>query len=777
MATNKQQRKKKKHEKHLKDIRYKKELEQRREKAYEFGDLADFAFHDGNFHESLSCALKRLRIPPYDEYIDYIALQSAKMLDDKDAIYEILSIKWKNRFPGRREDYYELAFIAMNRKNYDFAREVCHGLLSNQVRLIRPLTKKLISDIQKLLREIDTREKIEAKIAEYEYILQNQAVGEIPEKELPSETVESPAEVALEPEEILEPEMNFQIDGSRIVEALEKINISGINELQLTLEGYKLTFRSSFEQLICLPTLENVQSLWYQEETARKVMKMFRGRAILADEVGLGKTIEACIVLKEYFLRGLVRSALILTPSSLVNQWQSELADKFKLGFVSTNDSIFKENPEQFWENPFILASINIAKGKRHFDRVINQKYDIVVVDEAHHLKNRNTLNWQLINSIQKNYLLLLTATPVENNLEELFNLVTLLKPGHLKTRKAFIAEFVSRGNPTDPQNRDKLRQLLKEVMLRNTRSITRLQLPARFANTVKISPTSEEQAFYDAIGRFISTNSSQTKTNFSKHIFQQLLAATGSSHLAALKMLEKMKENSQNGFSQQIELLIALGKKIKLASKTKQVIELLKASKVQVIVFVNYMATIDYLRSIFEAHGLSHTVFSGNLNLNEKHAAIEAFREGRQILLSSGSGGEGHNLQFCHTLINYDLPWNPMEIEQRIGRIHRIGQTQEVQIYNFCASGSLEDHILEVLDRKINMFELVVGEIDMILGRLRGEEEFSDIVFDLWIKNTGADQRKHAFNTLATRLKKLRSAYEKSKELDEKLFQEDFGV
>jgi SNF2 family DNA or RNA helicase len=777
MATNKQQRKKKKHEKHLKDIRHKKELRQRREKAYEFGDLADFAFQDGNFNECLSYAIKRLRIPPYDEYFDYIALQSAKIIDDKDAIYEILSIKWKNRFPGIREDYYELASIAMNRKNYDFARDVCHGLLSNQVQLIRPLTKKLISDIQKLLKEIDSWELIDAKITAYESLLQKTEAQPIPSEEPSTTAEESLSKESILPEEVLEPELTFQIDSSPLVDAIERNRISEINQLQLTLEGYKLSFRSSFEQLICLPTLENVQSLWYQEETARKVMKMFRGRAILADEVGLGKTIEACIVLKEYFLRGLVRSALILTPSSLVNQWQSELVEKFKLEFVSTSDSLFKENPEQFWGNPFILASINIAKGQRHYNRVISRNYDIVVVDEAHHLKNRNTLNWQLINSIQKNYLLLLTATPVENNLEELFNLVTLLKPGHLKTRKAFIAEFVSRGNPTDPQNRDKLRQLLKEVMLRNTRSITSLQLPARFANTVKISPSGEEQAFYDAIGHFISANASQTKTNFSKHIFQQLLAATGSSHLAALKMLEKITENSQNGFSHQIESLIALGKKIKLASKTKQVIELLKASKVQVIVFVNYMATIDYLHSIFEAHGLSHTVFSGNLNLNEKHAAIEAFREGRQILLSSGSGGEGHNLQFCHTMINYDLPWNPMEIEQRIGRIHRIGQTREVQIYNFCASGSLEDHILEVLDRKINMFELVVGEIDMILGRLRGEEEFSDIVFDLWIQNTDADQRKHAFNSLATRLKKLRSAYEKSKELDEKLFQEDFGV
>ncbi len=155
----------------------------------------------------------------------------------------------------------------------------------------------------------------------------------------------------------------------------------------------------------------------------------------------------------------------------------------------------------------------------------------------------------------------------------------------------------------------------------------------------------------------------------------------------------------------------------------------------------------------------------------------MEAFRGGQRVLLATGSGGEGHNLQFCHVMLNYDLPWNPMEIEQRIGRIHRIGQEHEVQVYNFCAAGSIEDRILDILDRKINMFELVVGEIDMILGRLQGEEEFSDLVYEIWVRHPDAAERQKAFDALAARLKRARSAYDKSKELDEKLFQEDFGV
>jgi len=128
-------------------------------------------------------------------------------------------------------------------------------------------------------------------------------------------------------------------------------------------------------------------------------------------------------------------------------------------------------------------------------------------------------------------------------------------------------------------------------------------------------------------------------------------------------------------------------------------------------------------------------------------------------VLLATGTGGEGHNLQFCHVMLNYDLPWNPMEIEQRIGRLHRIGQGKEVQVYNFCTGGSIEDHILDVLDKKINMFELVVGEIDMILGRLQGEEEFSDLVYDLWVHHPEEAERRQAFEALARRLKQARAA------------------
>jgi hypothetical protein len=117
------------------------------------------------------------------------------------------------------------------------------------------------------------------------------------------------------------------------------------------------------------------------------------------------------------------------------------------------------------------------------------------------------------------------------------------------------------------------------------------------------------------------------------------------------------------------------------------------------------------------------------------------------------------------------------MKIEQRIGRIHRLGQEKEVMIYNLCAIGSIEDHILEILDKKINMFEMVIGEIDMILGRIRGEQDFSDMVYDIWVKSATGEQRKKSFDELAKHLKRSKTSYQKTKVLDEKLFGENYEL
>jgi SNF2 family DNA or RNA helicase len=228
-----------------------------------------------------------------------------------------------------------------------------------------------------------------------------------------------------------------------------------------------------FEELLCVPLLHNVEHYWYQLETAKNVLKHFRGRALLADEVGLGKTIEAGMVMKEYMLRGLATRVLILTPASLVSQWQEEMQSKFDLPFTTTDSPLYRQDAERFWrETPCILASLQLARMPKNFETLVAQDFDLVVVDEAHYLRNRRTRNWQLINTVKKKFILLLSATPVQNNLVELYNLITVLKPGLLSTDAQFKRDYVKRGNPRLPVNSDKLRELLREVMIRNTRSL-----------------------------------------------------------------------------------------------------------------------------------------------------------------------------------------------------------------------------------------------------------------------------------------------------------------
>ncbi|MCL0049354.1 SNF2-related protein, partial [Dehalococcoidia bacterium] len=163
----------------------------------------------------------------------------------------------------------------------------------------------------------------------------------------------------------------------------------------LRLDVSHLSLLRSLEELLCLETLKGVEKFWYQIEVVKRVIRDFRGRAIFADEVGLGKTIEAGMAIKEYLMRGMIRRVLILAPPSLVSQWQEEMLSKFDLNFVST-DQVDPGKDESFWERErLIIASISLAKSRRHFARVIRNEYDLVVVDEVHHLKSRSTLSWK----------------------------------------------------------------------------------------------------------------------------------------------------------------------------------------------------------------------------------------------------------------------------------------------------------------------------------------------------------------------------------------------
>ncbi|MBS1794002.1 MAG: DEAD/DEAH box helicase family protein [Acidobacteria bacterium] len=530
--------------------------------------------------------------------------------------------------------------------------------------------------------------------------------------------------------------------------AAETENDGSIEAFRLRYELGQLSLLKGFDELLCLPTLRGVETFWYQTEAVRKVLKQFRGRVLLADEVGLGKTIEAGMVLKEYVLRGMARKILILTPATLVGQWREEMAVKFELDFATSYDALLRQDAERFWAQPRVIASIAAARRSEHSSFLARQNYDLVVVDEAHHLKNRRTANWNLVNSLTKRFLLLLSATPVQNSLVELYNLLTLLKPGIFKTEKEFRTRFMTGGKSRVPANREKMRELMRDVMIRNTRSLVDVRLPPRHAATLKLEPTAEEAECYGELNRLIRLASIGAPGNVRLSL-RHLLSAAGSTAATAAASINRFVENKRAG--KDWKKLAGRYAAIERTAKEKSLLDLLlRSPEEKKMVFVHHRTTLERLADLAQAENIPFAVFEGSMSGPEKDRAVELFRTEVPILLCTESGGEGRNLQFCRTLINFDLPWNPMSIEQRIGRLHRIGQTREVFVFNLAAHGTLEDHILRILDEKINMFELVVGEIDAILGEMDEEQDFSELVFDAWLE---AADREQAFEELGARL------------------------
>lgn len=182
-----------------------------------------------------------------------------------------------------------------------------------------------------------------------------------------------------------------------------------------------------------------------------------------------------------------------------------------------------------------------------------------------------------------------------------------------------------------------------------------------------------------------------------------------------------------------------------------------------------------DYITDLMSRHEMPYVMFRGNMPSKEKDKSIERFKNDVPILVSTESGGEGRNLQFCNTIINFDLPWNPMRIEQRIGRLHRIGQTRDVFIFNLSIKGTIEDYIIDILDNKINMFEMVIGEIEPILGNVEDDKDFEDIITDIWLKSSDADSLKDGFEQLSSDLLNAKNEYLKTKVLDNEIFGEDY--
>jgi len=579
--------------------------------------------------------------------------------------------------------------------------------------------------------------------------------------------------VGLSPREIGGVPVNLDPTDSEILRDLEDGLYAPLEAYRLHRWAHAIALSPGFEELISLPLLRDVILYEHQLAAVKTVLNRMRGRALLADEVGLGKTIEAGIILAELHRRKLVRRVLVLVPPGLVTQWEEELRRKFCLDFVTHDAERFRLEGPRAWERfERVVASFHTAKRPEHADALLKISYDLVIVDEAHHLRNANTVLWQFVNRLKKNFILLLTATPVQNNLEELFNLVTLLQPGQLKTLRGFRRTHVARGDKRQPKDPEGLRRQLSEVMVRNRRATTPLALTRRVARTLLVAPSPGEQALYAGLSDFLREQYRQG-SGISRMVVQTLQMELGSSPRAAVPTLERLLAREQwtapvrNG----LDHFLAEALRITDEGKSQALLGLLAAWPEKLLIFTRYRATQDHLGRLLEQAGERCAVYHGGLRRQEKEAAVRAFEGPCRILLSTEAGGEGRNLQFANGLVNYDLPWNPMRIEQRIGRLSRVGQTRDVHVFNLVAPGTIEESLLAMLDTKINMFELVIGEIDMILGELTADQDFEELVTDLWLSAEDRNDFRLKMDRLGDQLLQAKRSYLEVKALEDRMF------
>jgi SNF2 family DNA or RNA helicase len=395
--------------------------------------------------------------------------------------------------------------------------------------------------------------------------------------------------------------------------------------------------------------------------------------------------------------------------------------------------------------------------------------YDIVVVDEAHRLRNHLTLGWKFVNDLNPRYLLLLTATPVQNDMRELYNLATLVRPGTVGTFSQFRRDFLSGHDKRTPRNTPRLRTLLESVMIRTRRADTNLKFPPRGVETVWVGQTPAERLLYRKISEFVADavhgdiGGPGRPHYFTLMVLQKEM---GSSWAAAAATLEKLSQNPDGLDPKKLKALAAKAREVsESTSKIRSLMRTLASLKGdKAIIFTQFRSTQDTIVSALKADGIEPEVFHGELSWREKEEALD--RQHAPVLVSIEAGGEAA-IPVLPRRHQHDLP---QSMRGAAHRQDRLGQEHQ-RAWRIGARGTIEAYVLEILDRKIRMFELVVGEMEEILGTWQPHGSFEDEVFRRWTASTNPRARKRRFAELAQHLIVARRLYQKQKDRQSWLF------
>lgn len=570
--------------------------------------------------------------------------------------------------------------------------------------------------------------------------------------------------------------------------------------------------------------------------------------AILADEVGLGKTIEAGILLSQKWAER-KRKLLIIVPANLRKQWNQELADKFFLPSLiletrSFNEQIKHGNLNPFDQSEIIICSYNFARAKDVYIRQVD--WDLVIIDEAHRLRNvykpANRIANAIKDAVAPFHKVLLTATPLQNSLLELYGLVSIIDDHTFGDLKSFKTQFANLRNPEDfAQLKERLRPICQRTLRRQV--LEYVPYTNRKAIVQEFFPSAEEQKLYDLVSDYLQRPNLFALPSGQRQlmtlILRKLLASSTyaisgtlealSSKLEAIPQAQEPVELTPDEVAADyeavdeteeewrddeeataekkqytVEELHQLGEEAKTLrgfetlarsiiknSKGEVLLTALKKGFVaasekgaqkKAIIFTESRRTQEYLRELLEKTEYAGKIvlfngsntdakskeiyrdwlkrhdgtdrITGSPSADIRAALVDYFRDSAIVMIATEAAAEGINLQFCSLVVNYDLPWNPQRIEQRIGRCHRYGQKSDVVVVNFLNKANAADvRIYQLLDEKFKLFSGVFGASDEVLGAIESGVDFERRISEIYQTCRTPEQIEFNFNELQEEL------------------------
>lgn len=567
-----------------------------------------------------------------------------------------------------------------------------------------------------------------------------------------------------------------------------------VNEILHTAAAAKL-LDALEENLLLAPIQSSVVPLPHQLYALNRAMSQHRIRYLLADEVGLGKTIEAGLILRELKLRGMVRRVLVVAPKGLVRQWQAEMQLHFgeRLQFVEPAElAAFRQlrtEDENLWQlHDQVICSLDSVKpieGRRgwsleqvnnynreRFEDLISASWDLVIIDESHRLGGstdqvaRYKLGAALAEAAP--YLLLLSATPHQGKTDQFMRLMQLLDhdsfPDEGSVQRERVHPFVIR-----TEKRAAIDAEGKPLFKPRMTKLHAVEWSARHA---------AQQRLYEAVTSYVRHGYNQALVSQQRHIgflmilMQRLVTSSTAAIRSTLEKRQALLETpplqptlfdesemddwaEMDGQAQlevavqaggwekekaEVEMLLSLARETEAQgtdAKAEALLELIYKLQqeendpaLKVLIFTEFVPTQAMLAEFLQSRGFSIATLNGSMDLDARAKVQQDFSQSVRILISTDAGGEGLNLQFCHAIVNFDMPWNPMRVEQRIGRVDRIGQRHVVRAINFVLQDTVEHRVRQVLEEKLEVIaqEFGVDKASDVMDSVETEPIFDEL-------------------------------------------------